>query len=217
MSLTAVSLAWAFLQITVLCGVSLTLAWALRGRRPQFASALLTGACVASVFLALVATMPLCQWTFAIPEQIAKTESSLITNSLPKTLTSSKSNSIDISTQNPQSMDEPVEGSSDRVQQQTVPPSKMERRLHLKGQRKQCPIYLAKRWMRLLTVERPFALASTFNSMCRTMQSISHSDVTPRLPSCMCGMRDFRLFMVRKLVTHRPRNPSWRLQIFPTM
>jgi hypothetical protein len=114
MSLTAVSLAWAFLQITVLCGVSLTLAWALRGRRPQFASALLTGACVASVFLALVATMPLCQWTFAIPEQIAKTESSLITNSLPKISTSSKSNSIDISTQNPQSMDEPVEGSSDR-------------------------------------------------------------------------------------------------------
>ena len=117
MSLTAVSLAWAFLQITVLCGVSLTFAWALRGRRPQFASALLTGACVASVFLALVATMPLCQWTFATPEQIAKTESSLITNSLPKTSTSSKSNSIDISTQNPQSMDEPVEVSSDRVRQ----------------------------------------------------------------------------------------------------
>jgi beta-lactamase regulating signal transducer with metallopeptidase domain len=117
MSFTAVSLAWAFLQITVLCGVSLTLAWMLRGRRPQFASALLTGACVASVVLALVAMMPLCQWTFAIPEQIAKTESSLITNSLPTTSTGSKSNSIDMSTQNPQSMDESIEGSSDRMRQ----------------------------------------------------------------------------------------------------
>jgi beta-lactamase regulating signal transducer with metallopeptidase domain len=117
MSFTAVSLAWAFLQITVLCGVSLTIAWTLRGRRPQFASALLTGACVASVFLALVAMMPLCQWTFATPEQIAKTESSLITNSLPTTSTGSESNSIDIATQNRQSMDEPIGDSSDRVRQ----------------------------------------------------------------------------------------------------
>lgn len=117
MSFTPVSLTWGFLQITILCGVFLTLAWALRGRRPQFVTALLTGACVASVFLALVAMMPLCQWTYAIPEHIAKAESSLTTNSLPITSVGSDSNPIDISMQSLQSIDEPVGNGGDRMRQ----------------------------------------------------------------------------------------------------
>lgn len=66
MNVTAVSIAWAFLQISLLCALSLGVAWSLRGRRPQLVTATLTGTCVASLILALVSVIPQCQWSLAI-------------------------------------------------------------------------------------------------------------------------------------------------------
>lgn len=117
MSLTAVSLAWGVLQITILCGVFLTLAWSLRGRRPQFVTALLTGACVASVVLAIVAMMPVCQWTFAIPESIAKAEAGPFASSLPATPIVSDSIPTDSSTPDFESIGNPAGTGSNRVSQ----------------------------------------------------------------------------------------------------
>ena len=66
MSINAVSLAWACLQITLLCGLSLSVALAMRGRRPQLVSAILAGTCVASLLLAMISLVPTFQWTLAI-------------------------------------------------------------------------------------------------------------------------------------------------------
>ncbi len=73
MNITAVSIAWAFLQITILCSFSLAAAWILRGRRPQFVTAMLAGACVASLVLAAIVIVPGCQWSWA-SQQIMHSE-----------------------------------------------------------------------------------------------------------------------------------------------
>ena len=70
MSITAVSIAWSFLQITILCSFSLTAAWLLRGRRPQFVTAMLAGSCVASLVLAAIAIVPGCQWSLASQQTV---------------------------------------------------------------------------------------------------------------------------------------------------
>lgn len=66
MSITTVSIAWAFLQIALLCLLALCVAWALRGHRPQLVTAILAGTCVASLLLAIISLVPPLQWTLAI-------------------------------------------------------------------------------------------------------------------------------------------------------
>lgn len=73
MNFTAISIAWSFLQITILCSFSLTAAWLLRGRRPQIVTAMLAGACVASLVLAAIAIVPTCQWSLA-SQQVTRPE-----------------------------------------------------------------------------------------------------------------------------------------------
>jgi beta-lactamase regulating signal transducer with metallopeptidase domain len=73
MIITTASIAWSFLQITVLFSFSLAVAWLLRGRRPQFVTAMLAGACVASLVLASIAVVPSCQWSL-VSEQIIHSE-----------------------------------------------------------------------------------------------------------------------------------------------
>ncbi len=68
MNVELVSIVWACLQIGGLCTVSLSIAWLLRGRRPQLVSAMLAGTCLATLLLALVALVPHCQWTFVTAE-----------------------------------------------------------------------------------------------------------------------------------------------------
>ena len=68
MNVTAASIAWAFLQIAMLCSITLLIAWALRGRRPQFVTAILAGTCIASLLLATISIVPRLQWTLAFPD-----------------------------------------------------------------------------------------------------------------------------------------------------
>ena len=68
MNLTAISIAWAFLQIALLCSLSLIVALLLRGRRPQLVTAMLSGTCVASLLLAMISVVPRFQWTLAVDE-----------------------------------------------------------------------------------------------------------------------------------------------------
>ena len=68
MIISAVSIAWSFIQITLLCTLSLIVAWSLRGRRPQLVTAILAGACIASLFLAMISVVPGCQWSLALVE-----------------------------------------------------------------------------------------------------------------------------------------------------
>ncbi len=70
MSIASVSIAWAFLQITLICALSLSIAVALRGRRPQLVSAILSGTCVASLILAMISLVPPFQWTLAIDARL---------------------------------------------------------------------------------------------------------------------------------------------------
>ena len=72
MNITAISIAWAFLQIALLCSIALSFAWSLRGRRPQLVTAILAGSCVASLLLALTALVPTFQWTLAIDEATSR-------------------------------------------------------------------------------------------------------------------------------------------------
>lgn len=58
-----IALLWALIQITLCCSLSLGVAWKLRGRRPQVAAALLSGACVANVVLLMSAAFPQHQWS----------------------------------------------------------------------------------------------------------------------------------------------------------
>ena len=66
MSITAVSIAWTFLQITLLCPLSFSIAWASRGRRPQLVSAVLAGTFLATLMLAVISLVPPLQWTLSI-------------------------------------------------------------------------------------------------------------------------------------------------------
>jgi beta-lactamase regulating signal transducer with metallopeptidase domain len=68
MNVATIPIAWAFLQIALLCTFSLMWAWLWRGRRPQWNSALLAGTCIASLALAVVSIVPNWQWTLAIQE-----------------------------------------------------------------------------------------------------------------------------------------------------
>ncbi len=68
MNLTAISIAWAFLQIALLCSLSLIVALLLRGRRPQLVTAMLAGTCIASLLLAMISVVPRFQWTLAVDE-----------------------------------------------------------------------------------------------------------------------------------------------------
>ncbi|MEQ1831139.1 MAG: hypothetical protein ABL921_34655, partial [Pirellula sp.] len=63
MNLPLTSMAWGMIQITVLCGGALTLAWLLRGRRPQVTTAMLAGCCLAALMLAAIAWLPQSQWS----------------------------------------------------------------------------------------------------------------------------------------------------------
>ncbi|MEZ6136598.1 MAG: M56 family metallopeptidase [Pirellulaceae bacterium] len=54
---------WALIQITLCCLICLCIVWKLRGRHPQLAAALLSGACVANAMLLLSAAFPRHQWS----------------------------------------------------------------------------------------------------------------------------------------------------------
>jgi hypothetical protein len=69
MNVDLVSVVWGCLQIGGLCGVSLSIAWLLGGRRPQLVTAMLAGACLATLLLAVVALVPHCQWTFVTADR----------------------------------------------------------------------------------------------------------------------------------------------------
>ena len=69
MNVAFVSIVWACLQIGVLCLLSLSIAWLLRGRRPQWVTSMLAGTCVASLLLALIALVPTWQWTLVVENQ----------------------------------------------------------------------------------------------------------------------------------------------------
>ncbi len=64
MNIEVGSFIWAFLQIAGLCTVALAIACGLRGRHPQFITAMLAGTCLATLALAAVAIVPALQWTF---------------------------------------------------------------------------------------------------------------------------------------------------------
>ncbi len=68
MNISTLSIAWAFLQISLLCSLALVVAWSLGGRRPQLVTAILAGTCLASLFLAVISVVPRLQWTLAIDE-----------------------------------------------------------------------------------------------------------------------------------------------------
>jgi len=72
MSISIVSVAWAFLQITLICSISIAIAWSLRGRRPQLVSAILAGTFLASLILAVISLVPPFQWTLAIDMRDSK-------------------------------------------------------------------------------------------------------------------------------------------------
>ncbi len=63
MSLPLTSMAWGMIQITLLCGGALTLAWLLGGRRPQVTTAVLSGCCLAVLMLAAIAWLPQSHWS----------------------------------------------------------------------------------------------------------------------------------------------------------
>ncbi|XZE19053.1 M56 family metallopeptidase [Pirellulaceae bacterium SH449] len=65
MNLPCVALAWALVQISILCSLALVVAWVMRGRKPEFTSAILSGTCLGSVILVAIAFVPLLQWTVA--------------------------------------------------------------------------------------------------------------------------------------------------------
>lgn len=57
------SLIWAMIQITLGLSVSLCTVWILRGRRPQLATAILSGTCVSSGLLLILVVLPHHQWS----------------------------------------------------------------------------------------------------------------------------------------------------------
>lgn len=63
MMLPMASAFWALIQISLLCGMAIAVAWVLRGRKPQWTSAFLNGVCVASMALGLLALIPSLQWS----------------------------------------------------------------------------------------------------------------------------------------------------------
>ncbi len=69
MSIAAISVIWALLQISFVCILSLSIAWLQRGRHPQFVTAMLAGTCIATLLLALSAFMPACQWRLVTTNQ----------------------------------------------------------------------------------------------------------------------------------------------------
>ena len=73
MNINLISIAWAFLQIALLCSLSLVVAWSLRCRRPQLVTALLSGTCIASLLLAMVSVVPKFQWTLAMDDAATTT------------------------------------------------------------------------------------------------------------------------------------------------
>ena len=91
MSFTTVSIAWAFLQISLLCLLALSAAWALRGRRPQLVSAILAGTCLASLLLAIISLVPPFQWTLAIEASAPTFRPTEVPIAEPNTDTSARS------------------------------------------------------------------------------------------------------------------------------
>lgn len=56
---------WSIVQVTLLAIVALMISWLLRGRRPQWTSAMLAGASVAAISLTALAWLPVSHWSVA--------------------------------------------------------------------------------------------------------------------------------------------------------
>lgn len=56
---------WSIVQVTLLAIVALLISWLLRGRRPQWTSAMLAGASVAAISLTALAWLPVSHWSVA--------------------------------------------------------------------------------------------------------------------------------------------------------
>ena len=59
------SFVWSFIQVALLAAVALAICWTLRGRRPQWTSAMLAGSCLAALALTGLVWLPVGHWSVA--------------------------------------------------------------------------------------------------------------------------------------------------------
>ncbi len=63
MILPLASIIWGMVQINLICAITLLITMLLRGRRPQFASALLAGCCIHCLVLGVLIWVPISHWS----------------------------------------------------------------------------------------------------------------------------------------------------------